>query len=141
MDMDTIEMQPMTAFLADTRITMTASQVDDNPNMDDESRQSMDHWRCVFHLGRKRMAIFFSMGRGHNGREPELGDVLDCLASDAASVDNADTFDAWAAEYGYDTDSRRHERTYKTCVRQRDRLRAFLGEDQYQRLLWNTARM
>ncbi len=71
---------------------------------------------------------------------PDLASVLDCLASDSSSFDNARDFDDWASEYGLDTDSRKAERTYRVTGDQSKRLRHFLGEELYRDLLWHTER-
>ncbi len=39
------------------------------------------------------------------------------------------SFDEWARDLGYDTDSRRAEKTYKQVVSQTAKLKRFLGED------------
>jgi hypothetical protein len=72
---------------------------------------------------------------------PTLGEVLDCLASDAASVDNARSFEDWASDFGYDTDSRKAKRTYKTCEKQAAKLKALLGDEAYEQLLYHTERL
>jgi hypothetical protein len=125
------------AFIAKNRIKMDATLVDSNPHMDSMPDGST-HWKCAFRAKGKRMTVFFSMGPAHS-REPEAGEVLDCLASDASSIENARNFEDWAAEYGYDTDSRKAERTFKTCEAQAAKLRAFLG-DGYEELLWKCER-
>jgi hypothetical protein len=134
-------MQTLTDFIRSARITMTADRADDNPHMQDS--HEMDHWRCILRANgdqRRRLTVPFSMGRGHNGAAPELADVLDCLASDSAGLENARDFEDWCGEYGYDTDSRKAERTYRTVQRQAKKLRAFLGDDAYKALLWETER-
>jgi hypothetical protein len=122
----------MAQFIQTIGISMTAEYADRNPNMDSSD---MDHWRCVFHKDRARMTTYFSMGRGHSGREPTADQVLECLVSDASSIDNARGFDDWCSEYGYDTDSRKAEKTYAACKRATDKLRAFLGGDAYETLM------
>jgi hypothetical protein len=67
------------------------------------------------------------MGSGHKGKQPTVADVLDCLASDSAGVENADSFEGWCSEYGYDTDSRKALATYKQCEKQADRLKSLVG--------------
>jgi len=117
-------------------ITMTAKHA----GQTSEGRDTKDNWRCV--LTRKGGGKFrtpFGMGSGHAGKAPELADVLDCIASDCATVENAQGFEDWAGELGYETDSRAHEKIYKACLRQRDRLKAWLGDD-YDTLLWDTER-
>lgn len=119
------------------RITMTCEYADSNPNMPDG--RDMDHWKCVLKMGRKRLTVPFSMGYGHHGKEPQVADVLDCLASDASGADQ--DFENWASDLGYDTDSRKAERTYRVIERQAKRLAAFLGDDLYQTLLYDTERL
>jgi len=45
-----------------------------------------------------------------------------------ASALNHDTFESWASEYGYDTDSRDAERIYKLCLDIGLKLRNRLGD-------------
>lgn len=71
---------------------------------------------------------------------PELSDVLDCLASDSSGVENARDFNDWAADYGYDEDSRKAEKIYNQCVEQRRELRDLLGLKLYEELLYEVER-
>ena len=57
---------------------------------------------------------------------PSIGDVLQSLARDADALDYAD-FEEWAAEYGYDADSRSAESIYRACLEIATKLRAGLG--------------
>lgn len=82
----------------------------------------------LHHHGRD-MRVSFGQGAGHVDA-PTVADVLECLASDAATYDQADRFDEdWARDYGYDPDSRDAERTYRAVKAQTERFRALLGED------------
>lgn len=58
---------------------------------------------------------------------PTLASVLDSLAMEARSVTDALTFEEWASEFGYDTDSRKAEKVYQLCQQQAAALRLFLG--------------
>lgn len=58
---------------------------------------------------------------------PKLRDVMYSLISDASVLD-AGGFESWAAEYGYDTDSRKAEATYRACLENALKLRAALGD-------------
>jgi hypothetical protein len=113
------------AFCAKHRIRCESSMVDSNPNMDDWRGAS--HYRVTLRAHGRQMSTFFSMGAAHC-HEPEAVDVLDCLLSDASSIDNCSGFDDWAAECGMDTDSRKAERTYNTVMAQTAKLKTFLGE-------------
>lgn len=139
----------MQSFLTLAALTMRAERTERNPNMaggkdtaaDREWNATARHWRITFRRsGRGVFSTYFSQGSGHT-KEPTAADVLDCLASDAAGFENAGDFEEWASEYGYDTDSRSAERTYRTIEKQADKLRRFLGEDLYGSLLWDTERL
>lgn len=133
-------MQTIDQLIATLGITATAEPTDRNPNMDDAT---MDHWRVTLRRNnpRRQMSLdMFSMGSGLNGAEPKADEVLDCLASDAAGYENATDFEGWAEEYGYDTDSRTAERTYRAVGRETRNLRRFMG-DEYKTLLWDTERL
>ena len=58
---------------------------------------------------------------------PSLVDVLYSLVMDSNALDYP-TFDAWAGDMGYDTDSREAERIYKACVEIALKLRAMVGD-------------
>jgi hypothetical protein len=107
--------------------TMYVQPTDHNPAMD--GGETMDHWRCTLRYAGRRMSLVYSMGSGHNGKEPQAKAVLECLFLDASGIDSARDFSDWCFEYGYDTDSRRAERIYKACQSTAVRLRKLLGDD------------
>ena len=102
-------------------------------------RVRMSHYRCRIKCGRKSFGLYFSQGEGVKG-VPTLAGVLDCLASDAASYENAKDFEDFAAEFGYDSDSRSAERIYRAIRRQAEQLKRTLGDEAYQELLYETER-
>lgn len=125
-------------FIGNTAITAKVKRVDSNPNIDDMGAGAQ-HYLVTLRAGRFSMRVPFSQGSAHT-TPPTAADVLDCLASDAAGFENARSFEEWASEYGYDTDSRKAEKTYKIVAKQAAKLRAMLGQDNYETLLWNTER-
>jgi hypothetical protein len=135
--------QTTAEFIAAHGITMTAERTDTNPHMDPESHDRMDHWRCTFRRAGRSFTTYFSMGFGHNGKEPTATEVLDCLADDGGSVASAANFEDWARDMGWDPDSRRAEKTFRTIERQTERLKRFLDDDQgaLEKLFWNTERL
>lgn len=134
------EAYTMDQFIADNELRMVARPAKSNPNMEDGEK--MDHWVCnIFVKNGDMWPVPFSQGKGHKGQWPSLADVLDCIASDSAGYENAGSFEDWASEYGYDTDSRKAERIYNTINDQINVTIAFLGQDAYETLLWNTERL
>jgi hypothetical protein len=97
---------------------------------------NMDPWTVTLLSWRRRLTVPFYMGMGHNGKEPTAADVMHYLCSDAAGFDNASGFEDWCSEYGYETDSRKAEATYRQIERQAKRLRQFLG-DEYEALVFS----
>ena len=128
-------------FIKSHQITMRAVRANSNPNMQDSA--NMDRWKVTF--TRKEgnrypmMTTYFSMGYGHNGKSPSAAEVLDCLASDASTIDNAPSFEDFCGDMGYDSDSRKAEKIFNACEHQANRLRSFLG-DAYESLLYGTER-
>lgn len=64
---------------------------------------------------------------------PNPVDVFYSLAMDS-DVLNYGTFEEWAAEFGYDPDSRKAESIYRACLEIALKLRAAIGEDGLERL-------
>jgi hypothetical protein len=122
-------------FIAEHELTLCATQADSNPNVDPGGwAKGATHWNCVISSPtRGALVIPFSQGSAHKG-PPDLATVLDCLASDARTVEY-DSFEEWAGNLGYDTDSRSAERTYRTVKTQSERLLEFLGNDAFNTLL------
>ena len=55
--------------------------------------------------------------------------ILDNLISEAWSYMEARSFEEWAADFGYDTDSRKAEKAYRECGKVAEWLDKFLGGD------------
>lgn len=72
---------------------------------------------------------------------PKFTDALDCVASECSGYDNQPQFEDWAADYGYDPDSRKAERAFETIGKQCRDLERFLGPEAYNELLYKTARL
>ena len=124
-------------FVADNGITMVSRSRKSNPNMDDFKG---NHYTVTISMGDKRMSVAYSMGMALTGK-PKIDDVLDCLANDAAGVENARNFEDWASEYGYDTDSRKAYGTYQILGEQAKQLRQWLGNAAYTQLTEQTERL
>jgi hypothetical protein len=58
---------------------------------------------------------------------PDATDVLSSLCTDASVLDSSG-FEDWASEFGYDTDSRQAESTYRACLEIALKLRAAIGD-------------
>lgn len=115
-----------------------------------------DEWRCEFsHRERGAAEDFdFFTGIGHRkpapmpehvramspysiGRQnweranpgtpvaPHPADVLHSLILDSSAV--GQSFESWCDEYGYDSDSRKAEATYRECQQNADKLARVLG--------------
>lgn len=129
-------------FITEQQLVMSVRSVKRNPHMQGE--QMPRNFECTIEFeGRgyhEPLTVYFSQGSAHK-KPPTLADVLDCLASDASGVDNAQSFEEWASEYGYDTDSRKAEKTYNICRQQAQELKALLGQDAYDQLLHETERL
>jgi len=64
---------------------------------------------------------------------PDSVDVLSSLLMDAGAIDSG-SFEEWARDTGYDTDSRKAESAYRACMATAVALRAALGNDTFETL-------
>ena len=64
-----------------------------------------------------------------SGQPVDPLDALWGIARDCQSVEQARGFEDWANEFGYDTDSRKAEAIYRTCVDQWKALRHYIGDE------------
>jgi hypothetical protein len=127
-------MQPLETFTKQRGIKFECRSVYTRP--DGMMEDSAFHYKCRIAQGKRGFTLYFSQGSGI-AHDPTASDVLSCLADDAASYENAGSFEEWASEFGLDTDSRKAEKMYRAVKRQAEQLRRVLGDDTYKYLLWD----
>ncbi len=112
----------------DVRITSTLRDMTESEQALGDWTGDATHWTVTLRYRGRQMTTPYYMGSAYTG-EPVTEGVLDCLLSDSSGYDSARDFADWCADYGYDTDSRKAERTYQQIARQRDALRRLLAAD------------
>ena len=91
-----------------------------------------DDWACneyqveILYNGREIKTPFYT-GSGWN-REPNVADVMEALFLDA-DAKNYETFESWAQDMGYDTDSRKAESIFNHCLETNRQLDYLLEDD------------
>ena len=85
------------------------------------------HYEITLYYEDRHYRLHYSQGCAHTA-DPTLEDVLECLVMDSAYIDRASSFEEWADEFGYDTDSRKAEKIYKACKDQYENLQYLFGE-------------
>jgi hypothetical protein len=109
-----------------TTLSMTATWIPAEP-MGDDDKWEHNSWEIVLSFEGRTMTMKFHTGLAFTG-PPEIGAVLSSLALDASSMSDGETFEQWADNFGYDTDSRKAEHTYQACKEQAVKLRELLGD-------------
>lgn len=127
-------MTPLATFIQQRGIKFECTPVNSRP--DGLMNDLAFHYKCRIQQYRRGFTLYFSQGSGHTA-EPTLADVLSCIADDAAGYENAGSFEDWAAELGFDTDSRKAEKIYRTTKRQSEQLKRVIGADNYAYLIWD----
>lgn len=99
----------------------------------DHSRKDVDYRRYITHVVETGNALPplrdpGKVSRSHHVDTPTLADVLHCLLIDAEAIDTG-SFEEWAENYGYDTDSRKAEGIYRACLEIGLNLCAILGDE------------
>jgi hypothetical protein len=72
---------------------------------------------------------------------PDIRDVLDAIAAEAAVVDEACRYERWADQMGFDRESLEGKRAYRAARRQARLHRGLLGDERYQELLREIERL
>jgi hypothetical protein len=134
-------MQTLTQFLNGADIAMTCHRMTekDEPPPPVAEPWAPSHYACELRGsdGERRLRTIMGSDNG----SPDLPDVLDTVAAEAAVAESAEGYEQWAEEMGFDPDSRTGERVYRAARRQAKVLRALLGDGPYRELLWNTERL
>ncbi len=143
-------MNKLSSFIEKYGITGTVTPTDQTPPVGFprgsrawEAR--LEHQGSVLLVGSVFTVPYFT-GPGIAGT-PTIEDILDCVGDDAVGYENtfvqADlekSFENWAGDYGYDTDSRKGYRIWENVRTQSKNLKNFLGEAAYEELLFDTER-
>lgn len=132
-------MKTLDTFIKEHAIEFACKRVDSRPDGVMDGREQR-HFHCRVTRETRSFSFYFSQGSAHT-ENPTLIDVLDCMASDSSGFDNSQSFEEWAREYGYDTDSRTAEKTFRTVRRQSEQLKRVLGQSAYRELLKETERL
>lgn len=86
----------------------------------------------LVHRG-QRLSTEFKQGSAHE-HPPTVFDVLYSVVSDAQCV-HGNTFEDFCGHFGYNTDSRRAEQTYRACQDIATNLIKLFGDEQFLKLL------
>lgn len=143
------KIETMAEVCKDLGITMQAVEGAEVDDMDDGWRKdSAFGWTCIIRMGtlkrerdgfdrRPVLVCSYWQGMAHakfpagggatkTPNHPELADVMASLVGDAQGIEGR-TFEEWASDYGYDTDSRKAHATYEACSSIRRRIVSFMS--------------
>ena len=99
------------------------------PDWKNDSRP-VNHFIATFRRGKKRMSFDFfdSINNFNNGVITlQAYDALVCCSSE---IHCPDTFKEFCSEFGYDEDSRKAEKTFKSLKKFSDKLRKFFDSEE-----------
>jgi hypothetical protein len=134
-------MQTLERFMKAGQVAMRCQEVAINGETTDESMSPRDphQYACELYAsgGDRRVTAIIGSDNG----PPDLSEVLDAVAAEAAVADEARSYEQWALAMGFDPDSRHDERVFRTVRRRARLLRQLLGDDRYEQLLWQTERL
>lgn len=109
------------------RIFAESESIDSNPS---DPEWQANHYKVTLKMrygnNWRQFTTVYSKGFGLSG-EPTASEVIDCLALDIQGIEGR-TFEYWAGDLGYDTDSRKAERIYKAIQSQSTKLVKFFGD-------------
>jgi hypothetical protein len=124
-------------FLKDTETKLTVKEATNfaqcPPFCESAGHVHGDHYRITLSnkQGRYTFSFWNSANDSQQGKQPTAYDVLSCLGGEVYSPDSLEDF---CSEYGYDTDSRKAEKTFKASAKQQESLRRLFSTDQLEKL-------
>jgi hypothetical protein len=128
-------------------IRLSCERVDENPLADFDPRawrgQVPSHWRVTLTFkardtGRiRKISTYYST----TAAEPDCADVVNLMAKEAAGYDDHGAYEEWAAAFGFDPDSRRGHRVWRSLGTMAERMCRWLGPAEYQNLLYRVERL
>lgn len=113
------------SLIARDNVRAEAEYGNDATDLDDW-QESANPWTVTLRRKRRQLTVNYWTGTAIT-EDPDAETVLGSLLSDASSADQS--FEDWAGDYGYDTDSRKAYATYEAVQSQTEDLQHFLGED------------
>lgn len=99
------------------------------PDWKDDSRP-VNHFIATFKKGKKRVSFDFfdSLNNYQKGiKELDAYSVLSCCSSE---IHCPETFEEFCSEFGYDEDSRKSEKTFKSLKKFSDKLKKFFDTEE-----------
>lgn len=125
-----------TEFASKHQLTLVATRVNKRPLIDPTDWDNdARHWKTILYRPastgekadgiRPSFTIYFSQGSAHT-KAPTVSDVIGAVSMDIQGAADRG-FEEWAREYGYDTDSRKAERTFQAIEKQAKDLEEFLS--------------
>lgn len=115
-------------FLTKTKTTMTIKFLKHDKHFADD-KTSRDIFKVVMKRNNKQYSFNFGQSinesNGIGTHKPTAYNILTCLQKH-----DVGTFENFCSAYGYDTDSRKAERTYNKVVREYNELKKLYNEDE-----------
>jgi len=135
------QVQTLEEFLAGSDLGMRCREVDPDGGQPllITAPWAPHQYRCELHGSNGDRPVTTIVGSDDG--PPEMSDVLDEVAAEAAVVETARCFEEWAVNMGFDPDSRHAERVYRAWRHRTNNLRKLLGDARYEQLLWATERL
>lgn len=121
---------PADVFLEKTGLTMEADRIDGRPDLEGTGATHLKeayHFKCTLYHGEKSAVFYWSQGHGLGTEPPTLERLFTAILDDARA--SFEPFEQWAAELGFDPDSRKAEKIYDLCKENNRRLLELLGKE------------
>lgn len=118
-------------FLTKHGLTFRATYRDYAPYFEDD-KESRSIYLCTIsgkQRGRYTTRFGASIHMTHNNESPSAYDLLTCLTKY-----DPGTFEDFCSEFGYDSDSRKAEKTYKAVVRDWHKVNKFFTPEEIEEL-------
>jgi hypothetical protein len=114
-------------YVAELGITAKVTQLSKIPAKDNKDNWAKQGWRITLKYNNRSMG--FNFYGGGSVKTPTVSDGVWCMAIESAGAIN-NTFDEWAKEFDYSTDSRNALNTYRTIKRNAAKFTDLIANEQ-----------
>jgi hypothetical protein len=98
-------------FIDENKITLTSKHVGLDKMYKNDS-QLMDKWNVVLESKGSTYSLPYFKGLGHEGKEPSVREVMECLKTDLGAAKEFSSVKEFAKEFGYDAGEMSFDRPY-----------------------------
>lgn len=102
-----------------------------------DDKEERNIYKIIVEYNKNKTSFSFgdSIANTYDNKKPDKNGLLETITSDYFyTLDNYPSFEDFASEFGYETDSRKAEQTYKKCIEGADKLHTVFNDSEIEKI-------